>query len=403
MKQFLSNLSLNTKGAAIDSSMRNDSFEEKPVLFSIGLPNKELLPKTKLQEVYNSILESNEDSFFNYCGPKGIEPLLNTISKREKISTEYIMITTGNTQGVELCSRMLLDPKDTIAIEDYTYAIAHSISHQYQLNTLEIPIEKDGINTDYLEKELSKSSIKFLYTIPNAHNPTGITMSLQKRKKLVELSYKYDFIIIEDDPYRDLLFSDRLPSLFELDSLKERVIYLYSFSKTIAPTLRTGFVLAHPFYIQKLEQFKQNTDSCTSPLNQMVVNQIIKDESWYQALEKQRNFYEHKKEITKKFLEKMNKQYGWTSNEPDGGLFYWVDTHTSDVSQLLTFAIQQGVVFVPGKAFSLDDQINTKFRLCYSYSTNQEMKLGFDRLEKSFLKWQNELAANKDLSILYDS
>ncbi|WP_341285642.1 PLP-dependent aminotransferase family protein [Priestia megaterium] len=391
MKHFLSNLSLNTRQTAIDSLMDNAKTSvTDPVFFSIGLPNRELLPKKKLQDVYNSIFESETDSYFNYGGSKGISLLLSTISKRENISQDYIMISTGNTQGVELCARLVLNPKDTIAFESYTYAIAHSLTHQYNLNALEIPVEADGMDIEYLEQELKKASIKALYVIPNANNPTGTTLSLNKRKKLVELSYQYDFLIIEDDPYRDLIFDKRLPSLFELDSRKEKVIYLYSFSKTIAPTLRTGFILAHPFYIKKLEQFKQTTDSCTSPLNQMVVNEMIKSDAWNDSLEKQRSFYEIKKDLAKSFLNKMNERYGWTSNEPAGGLFYWVDTHAGDVTDWLKYAAESGVVFIPGKAFALNDQTNTKFRLCYSYCDNEEMLKGFERLEQSFVKWQKD-------------
>ncbi|WP_456364369.1 aminotransferase-like domain-containing protein [Priestia aryabhattai] len=391
MKHFLSNLSLNTRQTAIDSLMDNAATTvPDPVYFSIGLPNRELLPKRQLHEVYNSIFNLKSDSHFNYGGSKGIAPLLSTISKRENISQDYIMITTGNTQGVELSARLVLNTGDTIAFESYTYAIAHSLTHQYSLNALEIPVEADGMNIEALEQLLQKTAIKALYIIPNANNPTGTTLSLKKRKKLVDLAYQYNFLIIEDDPYRDLIFDTRFPSLFELDPYKEKVIYLYSFSKTIAPTLRTGFILAHPFYIKKLEQFKQTTDSCTSPLNQMVVNEMIKTEDWDNSLEKQRAFYETKKDLTKKFLSKMADMYGWTSNEPAGGLFYWVDTHAGDVTEWLRFAANSGVIFIPGSAFALDDQTNTKFRLCYSYVDNQEMIKGFTRLEESFLEWQNQ-------------
>ncbi|MED4284900.1 PLP-dependent aminotransferase family protein [Priestia megaterium] len=397
MKHFLSNLSLNTRQTAIDSLMDNAKTSvPDPVFFSIGLPNRELLPKKKLQDVYNSIFESGTDSYFNYGGSKGISPLLSTISKRENISQDYIMISTGNTQGVELCARLVLNSEDTIAFESYTYAIAHSLTHQYNLNALEIPVEADGMNIEYLELELKKAPIKALYIIPNANNPTGTTLSLNKRKKLVELAYQYDFLIIEDDPYRDLIFDKRLPSLFELDTHKEKVIYLYSFSKTIAPTLRTGFILAHPFYIKKLEQFKQTTDSCTSPLNQMVVNEMIKSDVWNDSLEKQRSFYELKKDLTKSFLDKMNEKYGWTSNEPAGGLFYWVDTHAGDVTDWLKYAAKSGVVFIPGKAFALNDQSNTKFRLCYSYCDNEEMLKGFERIEQSFVQWQQSTTLKKN-------
>ncbi|MDU9693244.1 hypothetical protein O0Q50_18880 [Priestia aryabhattai] len=122
---------------------------------------------------------------------------------------------------------------------------------------------------------------------------------------------------------------------------------------------------------------------------------MIKSDAWNDSLEKQRTFYEIKKDLTKTFLHRMNKKYGWTSNEPAGGLFYWVDTHAGDVTEWLKYAAQSGVVFIPGKAFALDDQTNTKFRLCYSYCDNDEMVKGFKRLEESYVQWQQSTSLQK--------
>ncbi|MGF7535068.1 PLP-dependent aminotransferase family protein [Bacillus mexicanus] len=398
MKDLLSLFSLQTQQNAIDSYMEGIKgyiSNTNVIPLSIGLPNKQLLQKEQFLKHIQSLFDMGTDSFFNYGGAKGLEPLISTISKRENIAEDHIMITTGNTQGVELSSRLLLNPKDSFAFEQYTYSQAHSISQQYQLNAFEIPLYNDGLDIEYLENTLSSHTIKALYIIPNAQNPTGITTSLEKRKKLIELAYRYNFMILEDDPYRDLIFDERLPSLFELDTQKEKVIYMHSFSKTIAPTLRTGFILAHPSYIEKLKQFKQSTDSCTSPLNQMIVYKFLQSDEWEISLEKQRSFYESRKNITKKFINRMSHNYNWTGNEPKGGLFYWVDTNTKNVQDYLTLAAENGVIFIPGNAFSLNDSENTKFRLCFSYVDNKDLATGFERLEETFTQWKNQNQSQK--------
>lgn len=398
MKHLFSDYSFRTRENAIEAYMKDfESNITDPVLFSIGLPNKELLPKQQMQRIINSLFDSGNTSLFNYCGSKGVSSLISTISRKENISEDHIMITSGNTQGVELCTRLFLNLNDAMAVEEYTYALAHSAVEQFNLNPFVIPLDKDGLDVSYLESILKNHSIKMLYIIPNAQNPTGVTLSLEKRKKLVELAYTYDFVILEDDPYRDLIFGNRLPSLFELDLLKEKVLYLYSFSKTIAPTLRTGYILAHPIHIQKLEQFKQTNDSCSSPLNQMIVNQMITSNEWQNSLLKQQSFYEVKKDITKKFLDKMNRQYGWTSIEPEGGLFYWVDTNYGDILEYLKYTVKNGVVIVPGNAFALSDETSTKFRLCYSYCDSEEMNKGFERMEKSFIEYQKNNSLLNDV------
>ncbi|MBE6185139.1 PLP-dependent aminotransferase family protein [Heyndrickxia ginsengihumi] len=392
MEPILSHLSFQIKENAIDSFM--DEIKTPvtdPVFFSVGLPNKKLIPKKQLQAMTNMLFENDPSNLYNYCSSKGYDPFISTISAKETIAENFIMVTNGNTQGFDLVCRMLLNQKDSFAMEAYTYSIAHSAIHQYNLNAIEIPLQQDGMDMDVLEASIKKVPIKALYIIPNAQNPTGITISLEKRKRLIDLAYQYNFIIIEDDPYRELLFDERIPSLFELDPLKEKVIYLYSFSKIIAPAMRTGFILAHPVYIQKLEQFKQIQDACTSPINQMIINNLISSYVWPDLLEQQKNFYENRKKITQHFLINMHKKYGWLSSDPAGGLFYWVNVLDGDVLEWMKYAAASGVIFVPGKAFSLNDVTNTKIRICYAYCNDDEMMKGFERLEESFVKWKNNV------------
>lgn len=388
MKQSLSNLSIHTADTAIDTFTKDlKCLVPDPVSLSIGLPNEDLIPKKQLEEVFTSILNHNEIPFYHYCDAKGMPQLIETISIKEKISPEHILITSGNTQGIELCTRLFLNNKDVIAMEEYSYSLIHTISKQFQSSVVQVPLSFDGLDTDYLEKTLKHQKIKILYVIPNSQNPTGITLSLAKRKKLIELAYKYDFIIIEDDPYRDLSFHAPLPSLFELDANKEKVVYLYSFSKTIAPTLRTGFILAHPYFIDKFTQLKQIADSCTSPLHQLVINELINSNEWSNHLKRTQNFYEERKEITKAFLTKMNNKYGWTSYEPCGGMFYWVDLQYGDAQNFLKTAYEHGVLFIPGQVFSFESKTSTTFRLCYSYCSDSDLEKAFSRLESSYLNW----------------
>ncbi|WP_018661997.1 PLP-dependent aminotransferase family protein [Heyndrickxia acidiproducens] len=390
MNHVLSDLSGKIKENAIDAYM--DSIQTSaadPVYFSVGMPNGAMIPKKPLQECMNAIFDTGPPGLYQYCGAKGFEPFLSVIAKKENIPEKYVMATNGNTQGFDLVCRMLLNERDGFAVEQYTYSIALSAIHQHQLQAVCIPLEHDGMDVDFLEKALQEKSLKALYIIPNAQNPTGVTTSLQKRKRIIELAYQYDFTIIEDDPYRDLLFHDRPPSLFELDPMKEKVIYLYSFSKIIAPAMRTGFILAHPFFLQKLEQFKQVQDACTSPFNQMLAGTLIASEAWPATLEKQKRFYEKRKAWTKQFLRHMNETEQWTAVEPAGGLFYWADVGKKDVREWMGIAAEDGVIFVPGNAFTMEETPSTKIRLCFAFCSDEEMGKGFMRLEESFRKWKN--------------
>ncbi|MGG3752346.1 PLP-dependent aminotransferase family protein [Heyndrickxia coagulans] len=393
MKQMFSALSGKIKENAIDVYM--DSINpavRDPVFFSVGMPNGSMIPKKELQRIMNEIFEADPARLYEYCSAKGFGPYVDAISKKENIPEAYVMATNGNTQGVDLVCRMLLDEGDSFAMEMYTYSIAFSAVHQYRLKAAGIPLEQDGLDVDFLEKTLQTRRLKALYIIPNAQNPTGVTTSLEKRKKLIELAYQYHFIIIEDDPYRDLLFHSRPPSLFELDPLKERTIYLYSFSKVMAPAMRTGFILAHPAFLKKLEQFKQVTDACTSPINQMLAGKLISSGNWPQILAKQKHFYEKQKDWTKRFLQHMHETEQWEGAEPAGGLFYWIDVKKGGVAEWMKMAAQDGAVFVPGDAFTLERGPNTKIRLCFAYCSDEEMKKGFARLEESFKKWKKTSA-----------
>ncbi|GER67090.1 aminotransferase [Weizmannia acidilactici] len=390
MEHLLSALSGKIKENAIDAYM--DSMKpavRDPVFFSVGMPNCGMIPKKALQRIMNEIFDSDPAHLYEYCSAKGFGPFLSAISGNENIPEPYIMATNGNTQGFDLVCRMLLDEQDGFAMEAYTYSIALSAVHQYRLKVVGIPLEQDGLDIDFFEKALKTTRIKALYIIPNAQNPTGITTSLEKRKRLIELAYRHGFLIIEDDPYRDLLFHERFPSIFELDPLKEKVIYLYSFSKVIAPAMRTGFILAHPALLQKLEQFKQVMDACTSPINQMLAGKLVSSGSWPAMLEKQKRFYEKRKEWTKQFLQHMNETEQWEGIEPAGGLFYWMDVKKGDVLEWMGIAAEAGAVFVPGNAFTLENGPNTKIRLCFAHCSDEEMGKGFVRLEESFKKWKN--------------
>lgn len=152
--------------------------------------------------------------------------------------------------------------------------------------------------------------------------------------------------------------------------------------------MRTGFILAHPAFLKKLEQFKQVTDACTSPMNQMLAGKLISSENWTQILAKQKHFYEKRKDWTKRFLQHMHETEQWEGAEPAGGLFYWIDVKKGGVTEWMKKAAQDGAVFVPGDAFTLERGRNTKIRLCFAYCSDEEMKKGFSRLEESFKKWK---------------
>ena len=271
------------------------------------------------------------------------------------VRPESVTITTGGQQALDLIAKTFIDPGDIVITEGPTYLGALQAFSAYEPSVLTIPFDDDGMQTDILAKELErlvaespegKHGVKYIYTIPNFQNPGGVTMSLARRKHLLELARQYKILVVEDDPYGRLRYSgEPVPALRSLD---ENVIYMGTVSKVFAPGLRTGWIIAPRPILDKVNMVKQGTDLCGSALNQVIVEHYFNDTDWRGELAKMCVLYTERRDAMLEALEEFfPPEATWT--HPEGGLFVWVTLpEYVDTPQLLSVALDKGVTFVPG-------------------------------------------------------
>ncbi len=299
-----------------------------------------------------------------------------------------MLITTGSAQALDLAGAVFLDPGDVVVVEAPTYTNAIDAFEQYDPKFLQIPLDGDGMLVDVLEGVLKGlkaegRAVKLVYTMPTFHNPTGVSMCSDRRKYLLELASMYDFLIIEDDAYRELTYSGESPPPIKYWDSEGRVIYCGSFSKILAPGLRVGWVVADPETIRKFEIVKQRRDLHTSTLCQYVAAEYIRRGYLEQHIPKIRAFYKSRlKAMLNALDEHMPKGFEWT--KPEGGMFVWVSgPRTLDTTLMLDRAVENGVVYVPSEAFYVDRSVKNAMRLNFSYPSEEEIVEGIKRLAKT--------------------
>lgn len=384
-------------GSPIDLIMSKVDFSHPDMIyFSLGMPSDENLPKTFLQKHSNDIfLRTNSDAL-NYGGAKGDASLIDFLLQYGNrfsmdVRSENVLITAGSTQGFDLCARVLLNQGDVVLVESPTYSNSYSSAISYGAKVDTVQSNSDGICINSLKEKIEKhkalnQSIKFLYLVPNSQNPTGATISLEKRMKLLELARLNDFLIIEDDPYQLIHFdSEILPSIFSLDKEKKNVIYLNSFSKTVSPGYRVGWVFAHKEIILKLIRAKQVADSCSNVFGQAVISSFCTQEDFFSHVDKINNDYFQRRQLMNSLLEKhLGNIASAEWDLPNGGFFIWLKFGKSiNTIELLNISLRQGVVFVPGNAFDYSSESSNCLRLCFSQCPLNRMEEGIIRLKIS--------------------
>jgi 2-aminoadipate transaminase len=356
-----------------------------------GMPDPNLFPKEILGEIAKDVTVNNSGKALQYGPTEGVKPLRETIVKmahEEGISSveiDNILVTTASQQGLDLIGRIFIDPGDTILVEAPTYVGGLQAFHAVQANFVTVPLDDDGINTDSMEaklKELDQKNIKpkFIYVIPNFQNPAGVTMSLERRKKLIEISHARNLVIIEDDPYGDIRFEgDKLPSLIELDNIGN-VIDLRTFSKILAPGLRLGWIIADKEVIKKISVAKQGADLCSPSLTQYIADKFVRDGYLEDYLKLVRKTYKVKKDAMLSALEKhFPEECKWT--KPHGGMFVWASTPDYiDTDALFIEAVQEKVAYVIGSAFYPYGEDKHHMRLNFTLSTLEQIDEGIKRL-----------------------
>ncbi|HEY3343963.1 MAG TPA: PLP-dependent aminotransferase family protein [Anaerolineaceae bacterium] len=364
------------------------------ISFAGGMPAPEVFPVKEFGAACERVLRDTSAQALQYGSTEGYLPLREMIARHTvrygiPITPDNICITSGSQQALDLLGKIFINRGDRVLVESPTYLGAMQAWNAYGAEYVAVPSDENGMITDALEEKL-RTGPKFIYVLPNFQNPTGSTLTLDRRIRLVELADRYGVPIIEDDPYGQLRFEgDHLPSVVDLDgriraadhTYRGNVIYLSTFSKTLAPGLRLAWVIAPPEVIRKLVQAKQGADLHTATFNQVIAYEVGHGGFLDQHVIEICNLYRHRRNVMLETLEEtMPVGVKWT--HPQGGLFLWATIPDNmDTTALLQDAIQKKVAFVPGAPFYPcgGDGKNT-MRLNFSYAKDELIQEGILRL-----------------------
>jgi len=366
------------------------------ISFAGGLPAPEVFPTQRFQEACQKVLAEKGPEALQYSATEGYLPLremiaANTARYGIMAKPENVLITSGSQQALDLIGKLLINRGDRILVEAPTYLGALQAFTVYGADYVSVPIDHDGLRTGQLEDAL-RSGPKFMYVLPNFQNPGGVTLSEGRRHELLLLADKYGIPVIEDDPYGQLRYEgEHLPPLVVVDRENLRrdngytlgnVIYLSTFSKTLAPGLRLAWILAPAEVIAKLVQLKQGADLHTATFNQMVAYEVARDGYLDEHVKLIRKVYCERRDAMLQALEQFfPTEVTWT--RPQGGLFLWVTLPVGmDCHELFQAAIAENVAFVPGDCFYVTDDAEARrhLRLNFSYSRPEVIREGVRRL-----------------------
>jgi 2-aminoadipate transaminase len=371
---------------------------QKPGMISFGggLPAPDVFPVQRFEEACHKVLTEQAASALQYGETEGYAPLRELIANNMarygiKAKLENVLITSGSQQALDLIGKLFINAGDRVLVEAPTYLGALQAFTVYGAEYVSVPIDENGLRTDLLEKPL-RSGPKFMYVLPNFQNPAGTTLSEGRRHELVLLADKYGIPIIEDDPYGQLRYEgEHLTPLLVLDRENLRrddgysignVIYLSTFSKTLAPGLRLGWIVAPPEVISKLAQLKQGADLHTSTFTQFVAYEVARDGFLDKHVKLIRQVYGERRNVMLQALKEFfPPEVTWT--HPQGGLFLWVTLPTGiDIQALFRSAIEQNVAFVPGDSFYASDshEGSRHMRLNFSNAAPEQIREGIRRL-----------------------
>ncbi|HVC06274.1 MAG TPA: PLP-dependent aminotransferase family protein [Solirubrobacterales bacterium] len=380
-------------GAMRSSAMRDlMAVTARPEVISLagGLPDTSTFPPKSFAAQMTRIAQQSAAEALQYGPTEGFEEtkdcILQVMGAEGMLpDSEDVIVTTGGQQAIDLVCKTLIDPGDVVICEAPTYPGAVPVFCSYQADVLQIECDSDGLRVDALERALERLAAegrrpKFVYSVPNFQNPAGVTMSLERRRRLVELARLHELLVVEDNPYGLLRYSgEPLPPLYQLDG-GDYVVYIGTFSKILSPGIRLGWAVAPPPVMEKIVLGKQASDLCTSTLTQYFVREYFAEARWRQYVEELVEIYRGRRDVMLAALrEHFPAQARWT--EPEGGLFIWATLPDYiDTSDLLAKALGDDVAFVPGQAAYLDGRGRSSMRLNFSGVGDSEIREGIRRI-----------------------
>ncbi len=403
MNRFISKRAAGAKRSAIRELLK---LTEKPdiISFAGGLPDPETFPREELAQIAADELRNHYENVLQYGASEGSLTLRKAVSAwfathGLKVSVDEMLVTTASQQGLDLIGKAFIDPGDVVFCGLPTYLGAIQAFRLFQADLVGVPLEDDGMDLDVLEEKVMQAKakgkrVKGVYVIPDFQNPTGITMSLEKRIRLLEIARREDFLIFEDDPYGQLRFAgERIPSIRSMDE-DGRVILLFTLSKVLSAGLRLAILIADTRLMDVFVRMKQASDLCTSKLTQHLAARFFLDYDMEAHLDLLRRRYHAKRDAMLAALSRyMSEDEGIVWTRPDGGLFLWVRLPEGiDTEEMFPRALEKKVAYVIGSAFYVDGSGSNAMRLCYSVVTEEQIEEGVKRLSRVI---REELARNR--------
>lgn len=363
---------------------------QKPGIISFGggLPAPELFPREDLKKICEKVLDEKGEEALQYGQTEGYVPLRKEIADwmgKFDIDVDHnqVIITGGSQQGLDLTGRVFINEGDKVITTAPTYLGAIQAFNAYRPEYHTLPSDSDGMLIDDLEDLIIKEKPAFIYLVPTFQNPDGRTLSLERRKKIAELSEQYNLPLIEDDPYSELVYEGEAPPHLK-SIVPDNVILLGTFSKLLAPGLRIAWVIAPEEVTDKYVKMKQGADLFTNRFSQFVVHEFLKSGKMEAHLQKLRKVYRKRRDYMFEAIEKYFPEgVEWT--QPKGGLFLWlILPEEINVTDLLTEAVEKKVAYIPGSAFFPSGGGHNTIRLNYSHSTPDKIDEGMKRLGDLF-------------------
>lgn len=358
------------------------------ISFAAGNPAPEAFPVEAVQKITREILEENPILALQYSVTEGFQPLrerlTHLVKERYNVGRDFdqVLVVSGAQQGICLAAHCLLNDGDKVISESPSFIGSLNAFRSFHSQLVGVEMEADGMDIDKLEKVLKENpSAKFIYTIPNFQNPTGITMSLEKRKAVYQLALRYGVLILEDNPYGELRFAEEdIPTIKSMDT-EGIVIYCGSFSKVLSPGLRVGYVVAPKEIVSKMTVAKQSSDVHTTILSQMICERFLAEYDFDAHITGLREIYRKKSSLMIREIEGHFSQ-AVTHTNPEGGLFLWCSLPKgADMPAFCQKAVEQGVAVVPGSAFLTDESgVSESVRLNFSTPTDEQIIKGIGLL-----------------------
>ncbi len=363
------------------------------ISFAGGLPAPATFPAGYLAEMAAHLLREHSRVALQYGPTEGLPELKEQIIKflREEEGIEVqptnILITTASQQALDLVGRTFIDPQNPVLVELPSYIGGLQVFSSYGAQLIGVRADDDGLLVDDLEAKLQnlrreEEHYKFVYIVPDFQNPSGVTLTAQRRRDLIRVSEQYDVLLVEDSPYRQIRFEGEAPRmLYKLDTT-HNVVSLFTFSKTLAPGLRLGFIVAHEQIIQKMAIQKQSLDLCTSSLSQLLAAEFLKSGLFKTHVQEIKTLYKGKKDAMLRALQRyMPVEEGVSWTKPQGGLFLWLRLPAGmNADELFHEALKQNVAYVIGSAFHCDGSGQNTMRLNFSYPSEEQIDEGIKRL-----------------------